>query len=47
MDEYAAHINGRTCPAQVCEMNKVPVLELVAAGHGHNGAGHMHTEEAA
>ena len=47
MDEYEAHIDGRTCPAEVCEMTEVPVLELVTAGHGHNGAGAMHTEEAA
>jgi bidirectional [NiFe] hydrogenase diaphorase subunit len=47
MDEYEAHIDGRSCPAEVCEMNQVPVLELVKGGHGHNGAGHLETEEAA
>lgn len=47
MDEYEAHIDGRSCPAEVCEMNQVPVLELVKGRHGHNGAGHLETEEAA
>ena len=46
-EEYEDHINRRTCEAGVCEMTEVPVLELVTAGHGHNGAGAMHTEEAA
>jgi hypothetical protein len=29
MDEYEAHIQGRTCPAGVCQMDEAPVAELV------------------
>jgi bidirectional [NiFe] hydrogenase diaphorase subunit len=30
-DEYEAHIDRRECPAGVCQMTEVPVLDLVEA----------------
>ncbi|MEZ4657054.1 MAG: NADH-ubiquinone oxidoreductase-F iron-sulfur binding region domain-containing protein [Caldilineaceae bacterium] len=37
-DEYEAHIHEHRCPAGVCQMDQLPLLELIP----HNGHPHAH-----